>query len=156
MSTAAPTSDNAAPTPKTHAPGATGQAPESTGWVGWLVFAAVLMILLGAFHAIQGLIALFNSEYYLVGPNGLTVQLDYTAWGWVHLIAGVVVLVAGIGVLAGQTWARLAGIALAIVSALASFTFMAAYPVWSCILIALDVLIVYALAVHGRELRSSS
>jgi hypothetical protein len=131
------------------------QAPQTTGWVGWLVFAAVLMILLGALHAIQGLIALLNSEYYLVGPHGLSVHLDYTTWGWVHMIAGAVVLVAGIGVLAGQTWARAIGILLAFVSALANFAFIAAYPVWSCILIALDVLIIYALAVHGRELHSS-
>jgi hypothetical protein len=131
------------------------QAPQTTGWVGWLVFAAVLMILLGSLHAIQGLIALLNSEYYLVGPHGLSVHLDYATWGWVHMIAGVVVLVAGIGVLAGQTWARFIGILLAFVSALANFAFIAAYPVWSCILIALDVLIIYALAVHGRELNTS-
>jgi hypothetical protein len=146
MSTTTPTSEPAAP-------GSSRHVPQRTGWVGWLVFTAVLMILLGAFHAIQGLIALFNSEYYLVGPGGLTVQLDYTTWGWVHLIAGVVVIVTGIGVLVGQTWARVVGILLALISALVSFTFIAAYPVWSCILIALDVLIIYALAVHGRELR---
>jgi hypothetical protein len=146
MSTTTPTSEPAAPGPSR-------QVPQRTGWVGWLVFAGVLMILLGAFHAIQGLIALFNSEYYLVGPNGLSVHLDYTTWGWVHLIAGLVVIVAGIGVLVGQTWARVIGVLVALVSALASFTFIAAYPAWSCILIALDVLIIYALAVHGRELR---
>jgi hypothetical protein len=137
------------------AAGPSRQASWVTGWAGWLVFAAVLMILLGALHAIQGLIALFNSEYYLVGPGGLSVHLDYTTWGWVHLIAGAVVLVAGIGVLVGQTWARAIGILLAVVSALANFTFIAAYPVWSCILIALDVLIIYALAVNGRELRAA-
>jgi hypothetical protein len=145
MSTTTPASGPAAAGPSR-------QASWVTGWSGWLVFAAVLMILLGAFHAIQGLIALFNPEYYLVGPPGLSVHLDYTTWGWVHLIAGTVVLVAGIGVLAGQLWARIIGIALALISALTSFTFIAAYPVWSCILIALDVLIVYALAVNGREL----
>jgi hypothetical protein len=135
------------------AAGPSRQASWVTGWAGWLIFAAVLMILLGAFHTIQGLIALFNSEYYLVGPQGLSVHLDYTTWGWVHLIAGIVVLSAGIGVLAGQLWARIVGIVLAVISALTSFTFIAAYPVWSCILIALDVLIIYALAVNGRELR---
>lgn len=146
---------NATPTAGTAASGRAGHASPSSGWVGWLIFAAILMILLGAFHAIQGLIALFNPEYYLVGPHGLSVHLDYTAWGWVHLIAGIIVFIAGIGVLAGQTWARIVGIVLAMISALTSFAFIAAYPVWSCIVIALDVLIVYALAVHGRELRSS-
>ena len=148
MSTTTPTSG-----PATSGPAR--QEPPTTGWVGWLIFAAILMILLGAFHAIQGLISLFNSEYYLVGPHGLSVHLDYTTWGWVHLIAGLVVLVAGLGVLAGQTWARIIGILLAVLSALTNFAFIAAYPLWSCILIALDVLIIYALAVHGRELRST-
>jgi hypothetical protein len=129
--------------------------PEVTGWAGWVVFAGTMMLILGAFHAIQGLVALLNDQYYLVGANGLTVQLDYTTWGWVHLIGGVLVILAGAGLFAGQTWARGVGIVLAVVSAITNFAFIAAYPVWSSIVIALDILIVYALAVHGRELRSS-
>ncbi|MFD1504645.1 hypothetical protein FE374_12460 [Georgenia yuyongxinii] len=143
-----------APASETGASNQFMQTPQETGWTGWVVFAATLMILLGIFHAIQGLIALFNDEYYVVGPNGLMV-LDYTTWGWVHLIAGAAVLIAGIALFAGQTWARVVGIVLAILSALANFAFIAAYPVWSSIVIALDVLIVYALTVHGQELRST-
>ncbi|SKC72210.1 DUF7144 family membrane protein [Krasilnikoviella flava] len=134
-------------------PGQFTQTPETTGWAGWVVFAGTLMIMLGLFHAIQGVVALFNDEYFLVGSSGLTVQLDYTAWGWVHLIGGVVVLLAGIGLLAGQTWARVVGILLAIVSAVTSFAFIAAYPVWSSIVIAIDVIIIFALSMHGQELR---
>ena len=61
------------------------QPTEMTGWVGWIAFAGVMMVLLGTFHAIQGLVALFQDEYFLVAKSGLTVHVDYTAWGWVHL-----------------------------------------------------------------------
>jgi sulfite exporter TauE/SafE len=65
-----------------------------------------MMVLIGSFHVIQGLVALFNDEYYLVGKSGLTVQVDYTVWGWTHIVAGVLIMCAGFGLLAGQMWAR--------------------------------------------------
>jgi hypothetical protein len=139
--------------PGPYAPGRFTQTPETTGWAGWVVFAGTLMIMLGMFHAIQGLVALFDDEYFLVGSSGLTLQLDYSTWGWVHLVGGVVVLLAGVGLLAGQTWARVVGVLLAIVSAVANFAFVAAYPVWSTIMIALDVVVIFALTMHGQELR---
>src|SRR5690625_2617087 len=145
---------NATATPHYNAPRASAPQPEITGWSGWIVFGAMMMLILGSFHAIQGLIALFNDEYYLVGANGLIVQLDYTAWGWTHLILGSVIVLAGVGLFAGQMWARVLGIALAALSAVLNFAFIAAYPVWSSIVIAIDVLLVYALAVHGRELKT--
>jgi uncharacterized membrane protein len=125
-----------------------------TAWVGWVIFAGTLMVLLGLFHGIQGFVALTYPNYYLVGPNGLTLQMDYTAWGWTHLIAGAVIVAAGIGLFVGQTWARAVGIVVAVLSALVNFVFIAAYPMWSLIIIAMDVFIVYALAVHGRELKT--
>jgi hypothetical protein len=139
--------------PGQSAPGRFTQTPETTGWAGWVVFAGTLMIMLGMFHAIQGVVALFNDEYFRFGSGGLVLQLDYTAWGWVHLLGGIVVLLAGIGLLAGQTWARVVGILLAVVSAVTNFAFLAAYPVWSTIMIAMDVVIVYALSMHGQALR---
>ncbi|MEL7974826.1 hypothetical protein AAG589_03120 [Isoptericola sp. F-RaC21] len=148
-----PRSTAAYGSPGQYAPGQFTQTPETSGWAGWVVFAGTLMIMLGVFHAIQGVVALFNDQYYLVGASGLTLQLDYSAWGWVHLIGGVVVLLAGFGLLAGQTWARVVGVLLAILSAVANFAFVAAYPVWSIVMIALDVLIIFALTAHGQELR---
>jgi len=148
-----PSSTAAYGSPGQYSPGQFTQTPETTGWAGWVVFAGTLMIMLGMFHAIQGVVALFNDEYFLVGSSGLTLQLDYSAWGWVHLIGGAVVLLAGIGVLAGQMWARVVGVLLAVVSAVANFAFIAAYPVWSSIMIAMDVLIIFALTMHGQELR---
>jgi len=130
-------------------------APEPTGWIGWIAFAGVMMLMLGAFHAIQGLVAVFKDEYFLVAPSGLTVNVDYSAWGWTHLIAGTILILAGLGLFSGQMWARVVGVVVAVLSALVNFSFLAAYPVWSTIMIALDVLIIWALTAHGREMQST-
>jgi hypothetical protein len=124
-----------------------------SGWVGWISFAGIMMIIIGAFHAMQGLVAVFNSDYYLVTKNGLTVHLDYTAWGWTHIIGGVVIVAAGLGLMAGQTWARVVGVILAGLSALLNFAFIASYPFWSTIVIAMDVFVIMALTVHGKEIK---
>lgn len=130
------------------------RGPEPTGWVGWIMFAAVMMLMLGFFHAIAGLVALFQDSYYLVGKNDLVVHVDYTAWGWVHLIGGIVIVLAGIGLLAGQMWARIVGVGLAVLSAVVNMAFFAAYPWWSGLMIAFDVLVVWALTAHGAEMKS--
>jgi len=127
---------------------------EATGWVGWVFFAGIMMVLLGAFHAVAGLAALFNDDWFLVTASGLIVSANYTAWGWMHLLLGVLVGAAGFGVMMGQTWARLVGIIVAGLSAIVSLGFLAAYPIWSVLLITLDVIVIYALAVHGKEVMS--
>jgi|SRR5215211_2914563 len=131
-------------------PDATGHT-EPTRWAGFVVFAGIMLGILGGFQIIQGLVALFNDEYYLVTRNGLVVTLDFTTWGWIHIIVGLVAAAAGLGVLLGKTWARVLGIIIAVISALVNIAFLSAYPAWSSIMIALDVLAIYALAVHGRE-----
>ena len=128
---------------------------EPTAWVGLILFAAVMMMILGGFHAMQGLVAIFNDEYYLVGPEGLVVNVDITAWGWTHLLLGILTLIAGFAVLNGKMWARVVGIVLAVLSALASAAFLAADPVWGALSIALAVLVIYALTAHGGELKSN-
>jgi hypothetical protein len=128
--------------------------PEPTGWVGWLAFAGTMMVIVGCLHAIQGFIALFQDEYYLVGKKGLTVHVDYTAWGWTYIIAGLLIAFAGGGVWAGKVWARTIGVILAAASLVLNFGFMSAYPVWSSIVIAIDVFVIWALIVHGREAQS--
>ncbi len=124
-----------------------------TGWVGWVAFAGVMMVLLGTFHVIQGLIALFNDEYFLVTRSGLAVSMDFTAWGWVHVIGGLLVLGAGFGVFSGRIWARTVGVAVALGSAVVNVAFLSAYPIWSSIMILIDILVIWALMVHGGELR---
>ncbi|MGQ0774022.1 MAG: DUF7144 family membrane protein [Pseudonocardiales bacterium] len=127
--------------------------PEPTGWVGWILFAGVIMIIAGTFEAIAGLVALFNREYFYVPAEELVVRVSYTSWGLVHLIFGAVVMLAGFGVLTGKTWARIVGVVLAGFSAILHIAFLAAHPMWSMIVIALDVIVIYALCVHGKEMQ---
>lgn len=124
--------------------------PARSLWYGWVAFAGTMLVLLGSFHAIAGLVALFNDDYYLVGSGGLVVTADYTAWGWAHLILGIVVAVAGAALFAGMLWARIVAIIVAIISAIVNLAFLSAYPLWSVIMIALDVVIIYAVSVHGE------
>lgn len=128
------------------------RAEGPTAWAGVGIFAAVMMLVLGAFHALAGFVALFQDDYYLVGKNDLVVHVDYTAWGWTHLIGGAIIVAAGAGVLAGQTWARVVGVILAMLSAVVNMAFFSAYPWWSAVMITLDILVIWALTVHGREL----
>jgi hypothetical protein len=121
--------------------------------VGWVIFAGVVMIVEGAFHVIDGLVALFEKGYYVVTSSHLALHVNYSAWGWAHLALGALFVLVGFGVLAGQTWARVVGIALAVISAVINLAFIAAYPVWGVILVALDIVIIYALAMHGREVK---
>lgn len=122
----------------------------SGGVVGLIAFAGMMMIMIGVFHAISGLAAIVEDSFYVTTPNYL-LEFDVTTWGWIHLIAGIVVAAAGFGVFAGRTWARAVGVTLAFVSAIVSFAFIPIYPVWSVLIIALDVFVIWALAVHGRE-----
>jgi hypothetical protein len=132
-----------------------GNSPDPTGWTGWVIFASFMMFLVGTFQAIQGLVALFDDGFYLVHPNGLVVDVNYNVWGTVHLILGVLLILSGAGVLTGNLAARMVGVVLAGLSALANMAFIGAYPVWSLLIITVDVLVIYALTVHGRELRDS-
>lgn len=129
---------------------------EPTGWVGWVVFAAVMMMMVGGFHALSGFVALFQDDYYVTTASNLVINVDYTAWGWTHLILGAIVFLAGLALLAGQTWARVVGVVLAVLSAFVNMVFIEAYPLWSIIIITVDVLVIYALTVHGREVKSLS
>ena len=128
--------------------------PVTTGWTGWIAFAGAIMVLLGILHAIQGLVALFKDEYFLVGKNGLIVNIDYTQWGWTQIILGAVVAFAGSALFAGKMWARIVAVILAMLSVIVNIGFLAAFPVWSAIMITLDVLIIWAVMVHGSEMKS--
>ncbi len=127
--------------------------PVVHGGANWIVFGGVMLILLGFIHAIQGLVALLDDGYYRVRPSGLVVHVSYTTWGWVHVILGIIVALTGIGLLAGNLAARVLGVALAALSALVNLAFVAAYPLWSVIVITIDVVVIYAIIVHGAELK---
>ncbi len=127
---------------------------EPSAWTGWVVFGGVMLIMLGTFQVIEGLVALFDDGFYLVRSNGLVVDVDYNTWGWIHLVIGVVGVLAGLGLLAGNMAARIVGVAIAFLSALVNLAFIGAYPIWSVIMITVDVIVIYAIIVHGRELKA--
>lgn len=122
----------------------TTPAPRGSVQSGWLSFAGFLGIMLGAFNVIEGIIALFKDDYYLTASGDLLV-FDFTAWGWIWLIIGAIQILVGLGVLAGQMWARWVGILLAGLAMIGQFAFLAAYPVWAVINITLCVLVIYGL-----------
>jgi hypothetical protein len=123
-----------------------------TGWVGWIYFASFMMMLLGVLQGIAGLAAIFKDNYYVVTESHLLV-FNYKTWGWINLILGIVILMAGLELLRGAMWARVVAVILAILSFVANMSFFNAYPFWSLIMMVVDLLVIYALTVHGGELR---
>jgi len=126
---------------------------EVTGWVGWIVFAGTMMMILGVFHMFEGLIALFRHTEIAFPASGLTVQVSYTQWGWLQLLAGVLVFFAGLGLFTGRMWARTVGVILVSISALINFAWANLYPVWSLTLLAIDFFVIYAIIAHGSEMK---
>src|SRR4051812_12509461 len=127
---------------------------EPTGWAGMAMFGAMVMILLGTFQVIAGLLALLDDGYYVVGSNQLVVHADYTAWGWVHIAIGAIAVAAGMGLMTGSTWARVLGVCVCLGSALVNFAFINAAPFWAFTMITLAVLTIYAITGHGGELKN--
>jgi hypothetical protein len=145
--------------PGTHAaPTGVGPVPytrldrsEATGWVAWLLFAAAMLVLLGSFQAIIGIVALFDDGFYLVHHDGQLIPIDYTTWGWIHIGLAAIALGTGVGLLVGVLWARVVAVVLAGVNVIVGFAFLAAYPWWAVALIAFSVITMYAILVHGHE-----
>ncbi len=136
-------------------PYSSASGDSTSGWaVGFILFAAIMMIMLGSFQAIEGLIGIFNHAFYAATPH-YVYQFNTTAWGWIDLLVGAAVALAGVAVLAGQLWGRIIGIILAVLSGIANFLFMPYYPFWSMLILTLDVFVIWALAVHGLELASA-
>lgn len=128
-----------------------GTTEEVSPWAtGLVLFAAALMIVSGIWSIFAGIAALFNDTVYVTTPE-YVYAFDITTWGWIHLLLGILVFVAGFGVVRGQTWARAVGIVLACLSLIANFLFIPHYPVWSLLIIALDVAVIWALATYRRE-----
>lgn len=136
-------------------PGPVNRPGQVTGWTGWIAFGGVMLILLGLFQAVEGLVALLDPTYYLIGASGLVVSVDYTVWGWVHLALGILAVIIGIGLLTGNPVARALGVFLAAISALVNLAFVNASPAWSTLVIVLDIVIIYAIVAHGPEMKSA-
>ena len=129
---------------------------DTSGWaVGFILFAAIMMIMAGCFQFFDGLVALFNDTFYVATRN-YVFQFDATTWGWIHLILGLVMAFAGWGLLSGRTWARTVAITVAVLSAIANFLWIPYYPFWALTIITLDVFVIWAIAAHGGELRDAT
>jgi hypothetical protein len=125
--------------------------PGPAGWVvGMSLFAATMMAIIGIFHVVQGLAALFQNQIYVTGAR-YVLSFDLTAWGWIHLLVGILLIVAGLAIMTGQVWARSVGIGFAVLSMIANFMFLPYYPVWSLLIIVIDVFVIWALCVFTRE-----
>jgi hypothetical protein len=122
---------------------------EPSGWaVSGIVFAASMLTLIGSFQVIAGLVAIFDDEFYVVARN-YTFNLDTSAWGWLHLLLGLLLLGTAFGLFTLRSWAVYTAIGLAILSAIANFFFIPYYPFWSILVIALDVWVIWALTRPG-------
>ena len=119
---------------------------------GWIGFAGMVMLIIGFIDIFQGLIALFEDDYYVVTRAGF-LAVDLTAWGWVMIVWGVLLAVGGIGLGAGQTWARWFGIVVVSLNVFAQLGFLgnSQYPLWALTALALNVIVLYALTVRWSE-----
>jgi hypothetical protein len=126
--------------------------PGSTGrmYSGWLGFAGALIIFVAIANMIQGLVAIFQEEYFVVTEEKILV-FDFTTWGWILLFLGAFELLVGLGILANQVWARVAGVVLTIVLAVSQIGFLAAFPIWSVLMISLSIVVIYALIVPPSD-----
>jgi hypothetical protein len=118
--------------------------------VGMSAFAVIILVMVGIFHAVQGLVALFTNEIYLVGAR-YVFALDLTTWAWIHLLLGILLIAAGIGIRTGQLWARSVGIGFAALSMIANFLFIPYYPLWSLLVLALDFFVIWALCLYNED-----
>lgn len=125
---------------------------EPSAWaVGWTAFAGITMVLLGGWWIITGLVAIIDDEFFVVTQEWVF-KFDTTTWGWIHLIVGVVVLVAGFGLFGGAVWARTIGVIAAVIAGLIAFAWLPWYPVWAILLIAASAAVMWALTAHGRDI----
>jgi hypothetical protein len=126
---------------------------EGSAWAaGWISFAGFMMIMLGAFDAVAGLVGIVNDTFYVKGSKYLF-QFDRTTWGWINLIVGIIIVLAGFGVFTGAIWARTVGVIMAIVSGITAFAWLPWYPFWSIVIIVVSIAVIWALTAHGGDVR---
>ncbi|WP_066462365.1 DUF7144 family membrane protein [Sanguibacter suarezii] len=125
----------------------------ATAWVGWIWFAAVLMMAAGVLNFMTGLVAVIGDDNAYIDTGVNLLVFDVEGWGWAHLIFGIVIFLIGAFLAVGQTWARLLAVVLVTLNLITQFLWLPAYPVWSIIVIAIDVVVLWALIVHGDEVR---
>ena len=136
------------------ASGLQGPAPESSRWIGWIIFAAMLLILVGICQLVAGTVALVNDDYFqsTVSTRAF-LGVDQQTWGILHIVLGAVAILTAAGLLTGRTVARVVACGVALLGAVISLLGIGAYPLWSIVLVTVNVLVLYAVAVHGGEMK---
>jgi hypothetical protein len=127
---------------------------ERTGWTGWIAFAGVMMIIGGSLNLFHGIVAAVNDDWAGF-TNRSDAFFDVSQWGWIHIIMGGLVLLAGIGVFSGNVLARTVGVILAGISLIVNFFYIPVYPLWALTVMVIDVLVIWALTAHGGEMRKA-
>jgi hypothetical protein len=128
------------------------EATPASSWTGWISFAGMMLIIVGGFNAIEGLVTLVNEDY-LASPDGMAVNVPYSVLGWVQVALGLLAVGVGIGLLRGNAFARVAGVLLAGISAIVHVATIASYPVWALVVIVFNIMVIYSIIVHGREMK---
>jgi hypothetical protein len=127
-------------------------AVEGDRWTGWITFAGILMIIGGLLQGLYGLVAILNDEWVVWGNSGAAF-FDITQWGWIHTIWGVIMILAGLGVMSGRFLARIIGVILAGITAIVNFAFIPVYPLWSVTVVVIAIVVIYALVAHGKDVQ---
>jgi hypothetical protein len=126
----------------------TGKGAKQAWAQGGMVFAAAMLVMLGIWQIFMGIAAIAKDEFFVVAPN-YVYEFNINGWGWIHLVIGIVMAITGFALFTGAGWARVLGILIAILSAISNFFFLPYYPVWSLIVIATDVFVIWAIATAG-------
>lgn len=128
-----------------------GQTDYSSVAVGWSGFAAIMLIIMGVFDAIQGIVALANNEFFVIGTD-YVFKFNITTWGWIHLIGGILLVLAGVSIYSGNVVGRTVGVIVAGLAAIYNFAWLPYTPVWSIVMIAVAIAVIWALTAHGRDI----
>jgi hypothetical protein len=126
-----------------------------TGWVGWIAFASAMLFVGGIFNIFAGFVALIKNDVFINAGNSVY-MLSYNQWGWTHIIIGILALIAAGSLASGNMFGRVAAVLIAVISAVANMAFVPVYPFWSLMVIVIDVLVIYAVTVHGKEVKNLS
>ena len=118
--------------------------------VGFISFAGILLILAGIFHVIDGIVGLVNNDFYVKTDNWVF-KFNVTSWGWIHILLGIIAILAGVGLFSGAIWARTVAVIVAAVSIIANFVWLPYYPWWAVLVIVLDFFVIWAVVLHGRD-----
>ncbi len=124
--------------------------PRQTGWTGWVYFAAVLMLISGIFELFRGIYSLTNGDFF-VASGGQVVLFNTTAWGWVQIVLGIIMLTGAMSLFSGHFWGRLVATVATTLSAIATLIWLPAFPIWGVISLILNIVVLWAVLAHGNE-----